>query len=161
MARFSRVVLPEVPHHVTQRGNGRQVAFLCDEDRITYVELLRKYSAFHGLGLLGYCLMSNHVHLVVVPHALDSFSQTLKHVHGRYAAYWNAKRSASGHLWQGRFYSCPLEEGHLWEALRYVELNPVRAKLVAAPEQWRWSSAAAHCTGSCSDGWLEMERWRR
>ncbi len=125
------------------------------------LELLRQYSELHRLSLLGYCLMSNHVHLIVVPRAAEALAQTLKHAHGRYTSYWNTRNSSSGHVWQGRFYSCPLDETHLWSALRYVELNPVRAAIVTAAEQWRWSSAAAHCQAGASDALLDMERWRK
>ncbi len=160
MARLPRVVVVDVPHHVTQRGNSRQVILASDADRITYLELLRQYSEIHSLSLLGYCLMSNHVHLIAVPRTGAALAETLKHTHGRYASYWNARRSSSGHVWQGRFYSCPLDDSHLWEALRYTELNPVRAGLVAAAEQWRWSSAAAHSGVAVPDAMVEMERWR-
>jgi REP-associated tyrosine transposase len=160
MARFARVVIADVPHHVTQRGNARQVILETDADRITYLGLLRQYAELHGLSLLGYCLMSNHVHLIAVPRSADGLAQTLKQAHGRYAAYWNARQSLSGHVWQGRFYSCPLDEGHLWEALRYVELNPVRASMVEAAEQWRWSSAGAHCGRMPAGAILEMEPWQ-
>jgi putative transposase len=161
MARLPRVVVADVPHHVTQRGNARQVILSSDADRVTYLELLREYSQLYGLSLLGYCLMSNHVHLIAVPQTLGALSQSLKQAHGRYAAYWNAQQSSTGHVWQGRFYSCPLDESHLWKALRYVELNPVRAGMVATAEQWRWSSALAHCGGLNLDPTLEMERWRK
>jgi putative transposase len=130
MARLPRVVVLDVAHHVTQRGNARQVIFGEDTDRRTYLELLRQYSELYGLSLLGYCLMSNHVHLIAIPHAATAMANTLKQTHGRYAAYWNASQSSSGHVWQGRFYSCPLDDPHLWEALRYTELNSVRAGLV-------------------------------
>ena len=160
MARFPRVVAVGVPHLVTQRGNGRQVILENEADRTTYLELLRQYSELHGLSLLGYCLMSNHVHLIAIPQQADALAQALKHAHGRYAAYWNARRSSTGHVWQGRFYSCPLGDTHLWAALRYVELNPVRAGMVAAAEQWRWSSAAGHCGAAPANAWLDMETWR-
>jgi len=127
MARLPRVVVIDVPHHVTQRGNAQQVIFAQNADRVTYLELLRQYSQLYGLSLLGYCLMSNHVHLIVAPHAATALANTLKHTHGRYASYWNACQSSTGHVWQGRFYSCPLDDAHPWEALRYTELNPVRA----------------------------------
>jgi putative transposase len=161
MARLPRVVVVDVPHHVTQRGNARQIIFSQDSDRITYLELLRQYSGLHGLSLLGYCLMSNHVHLIAVPHSTQALAQTLKHAHGRYASYWNARQSSCGHVWQGRFYSCPLDDSHLWQALRYVELNPLRAGLVAAAEAWRWSSAAAHCGSATPDVMLEMQTWQK
>jgi REP element-mobilizing transposase RayT len=113
MARLPRVVIVDVPHHVTQRGNARQVILASDADRITYLELLREYSQLYALSLLGYCLMSNHVHLIAIPQTPQALSQSLKQAHGRYAAYWNAQRSSTGHVWQGRFYSCPLDESHL------------------------------------------------
>ena len=161
MARFARVVAVDVAHHVTQRGNGRQVILGHDSDRITYLALVRQYCRLHGLGLLGYCLMSNHVHLIAVPHHEHALAQVLKQAHGRYAAYWNARRSSSGHVWQGRYYSCPLDDSHLWKGLRYVELNPVRAGVVESPAQWRWSSAGAHCGSASSEEMLEMEQWRK
>jgi putative transposase len=161
MARLARVVAVGVPHHVTQRGNARQFILGCDSDRGVYLDLLRQSFVLHGVDLIGYCLMSNHVHLVAVPHQADVLGLSLKNAHGRYAAYWNASHHSTGHVWQGRYYSCPLDEPHLWEALRYTELNPVRAAMVETAERWGWSSAAAHCGRSPEDGWLAMERWRR
>jgi putative transposase len=161
MARFARVVVADVAHHVTQRGNARQVILSSDRDRATYLELLRHYCELHALVLLGYCLMSNHVHLIAVPRACEALAQTLKHAHGRYASYWNARNSSSGHVWQGRFYSCPLDETHLWRALRYVEMNPVRAGMVPEATQWPWSSAAAHCGSGAPPALLEMAHWRK
>jgi len=132
MARLPRVVVADVAHHVTQRGNARQVILANDPDRVAYLELLRQYAELHRLAVLGYCLMSNHVHWIVVPRTAAALSQTLKHIHGRYASYWNVRQSSSGHVWQGRFYSCPLDDSHLWAGLRYVELNPVRASMASA-----------------------------
>ena len=161
MARFPRVVVVDVPHHVTQRGNGRQVILSSDSDRGAYLELLREYSQFYGLSLLGYCLMSNHVHLIAIPHTPEALAQSLRLAHGRYASYWNARQSSTGHVWQGRFYSCPLDEAHLWEALRYVELNPVRSGMAETADRWKWSSAAAHCGAASTGPTLQMERWRK
>jgi|SRR5579863_5207393 putative transposase len=161
MARLPRVVVIDVAHHVTQRGNARQVILANDADRVAYLELLRQYSELYRLSLLGYCLMSNHVHLIVVPGTTAALSQTLKHTHGRYASYWNTRQSSSGHVWQGRFYSCPLDDSHLWAGLRYVELNPVRAAMVSVAEEWPWSSAAAHCNPDVADPMLAMERWQK
>jgi putative transposase len=146
---------------VTQRGNARQFILATDGEREVYLELLRKYIELYELSLLGYCLMSNHMHLVVVPHGPDALAVTLKQTHGRYAAYWNALHGSSGHVWQGRFYSCPLDCDHLWIAMRYAELNPVRAGLVPAAEMWRWSSALAHTSPGVADGFLEIETWRK
>jgi putative transposase len=161
MARLPRVVIADIPHHVTQRGNARQVIFTSDADRLTYLELLREYSQLYGLSLLGYCLMSNHVHLIAIPHTTDALSHSLRQAHGRYAAYWNARQSSTGHVWQGRFYSCPLDESHLWAALRYTELNPVRAGMTESAQLWRWSSAAAHCVEQEPDAMLAMQPWRK
>jgi putative transposase len=161
MARLARVVAVGVPHHVTQRGNARQFILACDADRDVYLGLLRQSIALHGVELIGYCLMSNHVHLIAVPQKADVLRVALKNAHGRYAAYWNASHHSTGHVWQGRYYSCPLDEPHVWEALRYTELNPVRAGMVDTAEGWEWSSAVAHCSGSSGDEWLAMEMWRR
>jgi putative transposase len=161
MARLPRVVITDVAHHVTQRGNARQVILADDADRIAYLDLLRQYSEMYGLSLLGYCLMSNHVHLIVIPRTAAALSQTLKQSHGRYASYWNARGSSSGHVWQGRFYSCPLDDSHVWRALRYVELNPVRAGMVSAAVEWRWSSAAAHCSAATPARMLDLEPWQK
>jgi len=159
MARLPRVVVVDVPHHVTQRGNAQQVILDDDAACTTYLELLRRYCELYCVSLLGYCLMSNHVHLIAVPRTAQALAQSLKHTHGRYGAYWNARQSSSGHVWQGRFYSCPLDDSHLWTALRYVELNPVRAGMIAIAAQYRWSSAATHC-GTATGSWLEMNLWR-
>jgi putative transposase len=160
MARFARVVATDSPHHVTQRGNARQFVFESDADRLVYLDLLRTHCGLHRLSLVGYCLMSSHVHLIVIPTRADSLRLALKHTHGRYAAYFNARHASSGHVWQGRYYSCPLDQPHLWAALRYTELNPVRAGMVAQPADYYWSSAAAHCGPDRSDTSLEMRPWR-
>ena len=103
--------------------------------------------------------MSNHVHLIVIPGDAKGLAASMKHTHGRYAAYWNVIRHSSGHVWQGRYYSCPLDEPHLWQALRYTELNPVRAQLVTEPDAWEWSSAAAHCQVTRTTD-LSNELWK-
>jgi putative transposase len=104
--------------------------------------------------------MSNHVHLIAVPRKADGLAQALKQTHGRYACYWNAAHQSSGHVWQGRYYSCPLDQTHLWEALRYTELNLLRARLVSEAELWHWSSAASHCGARADDESLTLEMWR-
>ena len=161
MARLARVAIVNVPHHVTQRGNARQFLLASDAERRVYLELLRHYVSLYDLSLLGYCLMSNHVHLVVVPHQDDALATAMKQTHGRYASYWNAEHGSSGHVWQGRFYSCPLDNAHLWMALRYAERNPVRAGLVGSAEMWEWSSAAVHCGLGEADACLELEMWSK
>ncbi len=159
MARFARVVAVNVAHHVTQRGNARQFILNSDTDREVYLDLLRENIEEHHASLIGYCAMSNHVHLVMVPRRIDALAKALKHTHGRYAAYWNGKYHSSGHVWQGRYYSCPLDQKHLWEALRYTELNPVRAGLVAEAEGWNWSSAAVHCGTREAEDWMSIKEW--
>jgi putative transposase len=113
-----------------------------------------------GLSVVGYCLMSNHVHRVVVPPRAEALAVVLKQTHGRYASYWNVSHASSGQVWQGRFYSCPMDPGYLWEALRYAELNPVRAGMAVEAEAWPWSSAAAHCGTAAPDACLEMKMGR-
>jgi len=159
MPRIARVVIADVAHHVTQRGNGRQFLLASDAERLVYLELLRQAVREHALGVMGYCLMSNHVHLVVVPHRAEELAPAFQQVHGRYASYWNVAHAGSGHVWQGRFYSCPMDPGHLWTALRYVELNPVRAGMATEAAAWPWSSAAAHCGTADPDACLEMSTW--
>jgi putative transposase len=160
VARLARVVAIDTPHHVTQRGNARQCIFESDADRLVYLDLLQRNCELHALSLVGYCLMSNHVHLIVIPRQAASLPLALKHTHGRFAAYFNTRHASSGHVWQGRYYSCPLDTPHLWAALRYTELNPVRAGMIAGPDDYRWSSAAAHCCSNHSDILLDIEPWR-
>jgi putative transposase len=160
MARFARVIALDTPHHVTQRGNAQRFVLDSDADRLVYQQLLLQYCQLHRLSLVGYCLMSNHVHLIAVPARPDSLALTLKHTHGRYAAYFNVRHVSSGHVWQGRYYSCPLDLPHLWAALRYIELNPVRAGLVGEPAAYPWCSAAAHCEGATQDPLIDLARWR-
>jgi putative transposase len=149
MPRMARVVIPGIPHHVTQRGNRRQQVFFNDADRQRYLELLQEYSSKHSLEILAYSLMLNHVHAVCVPSQSDSLALALKPVHSRHAQRINWKHGFNGRLWQGRYFSCPLDEAHSWAAIRYVERNPVRAGIVRRAEDYPWSSAAAHCGLRC------------
>ena len=161
MPRGSRIVIADVAHHVTQRGNGRQDLLASDVERSVYLDLLRQGLRKHELSVLGYCLMSNHVHFIAVPRQAVDLAETFRQVHGRYASYWNAAHSSTGHAWQGRFYSCPMDAGHLWTALRYAELNPVRARMVDKAVDWPWSSAAVHCGMAEPNIELEMATWRQ
>ena len=145
MPRIARVVIAGCPHHVTQRGNRGEDVFVNDHQRRRYMDLLASYGPKHGLAVQAYCLMSNHVHLIAVPDSEASLAGTPRPVHLRYAQEFNRQMELSGHLWQGRFYSCPLNDLHFWAAVRYVERNPVRAGLVERAEAYVWSSAAAHC----------------
>ena len=144
MPRIARIVAVGLPHHITQRGNFRQNVFEDDEDRWKYLNWIQEYSNKYKLSTLAYCLMPNHIHFIAIPSREDSFARTFNTAHMRYAQYANRKMQRTGHLWQGRFFSCVLDEQHLMAAARYIERNPVRAKLVDKPWQWKWSSAAAH-----------------
>lgn len=159
MPRQARVVVPGVAHHVTQRGTGRQMVFYTRGDRVSYLQLLKENSERAGLRIVAYCLMPNHIHLIAVPGEEDSLAVALRRAHGRYAQYFNARKLRSGHLWQNRFYSCPMDEPHHWTAIRYVEMNPVRAGLAARPEEYEWSSAAAHLKGADSRHVVDMGFW--
>ena len=117
MARLARVVAVGVPHHITQRGNARRFILQDEVDRKIYLDLLLQSLDLHGVALIGYCLMSNHVHLIAIPRKADVLARALKEAHGRFASYWNALHHSTGHVWQGRYYSCPLDEPHLWESL--------------------------------------------
>ena len=156
MGRVARVVVPGFPHHVTQRGNRRADVFEVDEDRHAYLAFLKKYCERHGLAVWAYCLMTNHVHLVVVPERQESLGCALRDAHTVYAMHFNTRTELSGHVWQGRFYSTPMDDRHLWATVRYVERNPVRAGIVETAQDYRWSSAAAHC-GLRKDSVLSKE----
>lgn len=147
MARLSRVVIPGVPHHVTQRGNGRQRTFFEDGDYALYLDLLAAAAARAQVQVWAYCLMPNHVHVVLVPSDQDGLWRTFGDLHRRYTGFINARRRTTGHLWQGRYGSVAMDEVHFVAALRYIALNPVRARLVARPEDWRWSSTRALMAG--------------
>src|ERR1051325_348468 len=124
MPRLPRLVVPHVPHHVTQRGNRREQVFFSHDDRKAYLAWLRQYAAKWRVDLLAYCLMPNHVHLVAVPSTADGLHRMMKPVDMRYAQRINRMQDWTGHLWQGRFFSSPLDEPHTWAAVRYVERNP-------------------------------------
>ncbi len=148
MARIARVVVPEHPHHVTQRGNRRMKTFFCDADYRRYIELMAGACKAMGTEVWAYCLMPNHVHLVMVPADADGLRATLGEVHRRYTRHVNNRHNWRGHLWQERFYSFPMDASHLLAAVRYIERNPVAAGICARPEDWPWSSAVAHMRGS-------------
>ena len=159
MPRIARVVVAGVPHHVTQRGNRREDVFFCDADRQRFLQMFLEYSQKHGLTALAYCLMTNHVHFVCVPRKQGSLAATFKPVNLRYAQHVNWTHELSGRLWQGRFYSCALDERHFWLAMRYVELNPVRARLCRRPWRYEWSSAAAHTDERAKSELLDLSDW--
>ena len=145
MPRIARIVFTGVPTHLTQRGNRRQDIFFTSEDRINYLQWMQQYSNRYELDILGYCLMTNHVHLVAIPRNPDSMARTVNVVHMRHSQNINKIQHWNGHLWQGRYFSTPMDDAHLWLCLRYVEQNPVHAGMVKKAEDYPWSSAAAHC----------------
>jgi len=155
MPRTARLVVPGIPHHVTQRGNRRQQTFFAEADYALYLKLLRFWCRRTGTVVWAWCLMPNHVHLVLVPAEADGLGTALAPVHRQYTWRINQREGWRGFLWQCRFASAPMDEAHLHACLRYVELNPVRAGLVERPEQWRWSSARAHL-GLADDGLTDV-----
>jgi REP-associated tyrosine transposase len=156
MARLARVVIPGHPHHVTQRGNGRARTFFSDADYALYRDLLAENCRAAEVEVWAWCLMPNHVHLILVPSDPDGLRRALARVHRSYAGIVQARRKRSGHFWQGRFGAVAIDEAHLAAALRYVSLNPVRARLVERAQNWRWSSTSAHLRGK-DDGLTELK----
>jgi putative transposase len=147
MARLARVVIPGHPHLVTQRGNGRARTFFGDDDYALYHDLLAAHCRAASVEVWAWCLMPNHVHLVLVPSDRDGLRRALAQVHRTYAGIIQRRRKRSGHFWQGRFGAVAMDEDYLAAALRYVALNPVRARLVRRAQDWRWSSTRAHLRG--------------
>ena len=160
MPRAARIVLPGVPHHLTQRGNDRRAVFLQDADYLKYLEFLCEYAGKFRVAVHGYCLMPNHTHLVLTPPEEKALARAIGRTHGRYAQYFNKTYGRSGHLWQNRFYSCALDDEHYWLALAYIDRNPSRARLVGDAGAYRWSSAAAHLGGTDETGLLDLITWR-
>ncbi len=159
MPRQPRVVIPDCPHHVTQRGNHGEDVFFSDDDRQRYLMILAEQCEKYTVSLLGYCLMNNHVHLILMPSSEDGLACAVGRTNFDFTGYMNRQRDRRGHLWQDRYYSCPMDRQHFFRAMVYVERNPVRAGLVSQAWQWPWSSAKAHVEGQCSTGLLDMESW--
>lgn len=144
MPRMPRAVIPGYPHHVTQRGVRSLPIFRDDNDRQFYLRYLKEQATRFRLDILAWCLMTNHVHLVVLPHRPDSLARGIGEAHRRYTRRVNLSENVRGHLFQERFHSCALDERHLMAAARYVEMNPVKANLCPRAEDWPWSSARFH-----------------
>ena len=161
MTRRARVVIPGCPHHITQRGNNGQDVFFTDGDRRFYLELLAEQCEKFSTAVEAYCLMTNHVHLIATPKRADSLAKAVGRTNLYYTRHINATRGRCGHLWQDRFFSCPLDGTYFWAAMIYVERNPVRARLVRKPWRYPWSSAAAHCGGKepVSPGLIDLAAW--
>jgi len=147
MARLPRIVIPGYPHHVTQRGNRRAQTFFEDGDYELYKSLLSEAARKAEAEIWCYCLMPNHVHIIIVPSDEDGLRRTFADAHRRYTGYINARMRETGHLWQGRFGSVVMDEEHLAHAVRYVSMNPARANMVERAEDWRWSSVNSHLSG--------------
>ena len=160
MPRLARIVLKGVAHHITQRGNNKQEVFFVDDDRRVYLEILKEQSQRFGLDVLGYRLMTNHVHIIAIPGNVGALAKAIGRTHYLYTQYVNRFHDRSGHLWQNRFYSCPMDNRHLFKAMQYIETNPVRAGIVRKPWLYPYSSAAAHVEGTDASDVLDMKWWR-
>jgi len=161
MPRTARIVVPGCPHHITQKGNGGQDVFFCEDDRRFFIKILTQYAGSCGLSIDGFCLMTNHVHLIAVPSTQCSLARAMGRTNGRYAQYINQSYGRQGHLWQDRFYSCALDDAHYWAAQVYVEQNPVRAGIISQAWRYEWSSAAAHCGQPANRSILDLSRWKK
>ncbi len=151
MPRVAREVVKDLPYHITQRGNHGQQVFVDDSDRRLYLSWIAKYGQKYGLTIFAYCLMSNHIHLLVVPKKTDALARTFHIINTMHARNINEKKQLKGRLWEERYYSCVLNERHLVAAAKYIERNPVRARLVNCPWDWGWSSAKAHVSNVKAD----------
>ena len=156
MARLARVVVAGIPHHITQRGNRRQEVFFRDEDYQEYLDLMSHWCRKERVEIWSYCLMPNHVHLIVVPGQESVLSRAIGEAHRRYTRHINLREKWRGYLWQGRFASFPMDEPYLLSAARYVELNPVKASIVEDAWDYRWSSVHAHLSGR-GDGVVKVK----
>lgn len=161
MPRHARIVVPGLPHHVIQRGNRQQTVFASDQDRRLYLRYLAESCKAQGVTCLAWCLMDNHVHLILTPQTTDGLRATIARTHTKFAQWINRSLGVSGHLFQGRFLSYPMDDAHLIAAVRYVENNPVKANMVRLAEDWPWSSARAHVS-HVDDGLTDrasLARW--
>lgn len=159
MPRQARVVFPNIPHHIIQRGNRREDVFFNDMDRKQYLEWLKEYCKEYKVEILAYCLMTNHIHLIAVPTTEDGLQKVLKPLHMRYAQKINRERGWKGHFWQGRYFSSPLDGEYLLFATRYIERNPIRVKKVRKAENYKWSSARGHCGTAQDDILTKKMKW--
>lgn len=160
MPRVARLVVPGLIHHVTERGNNQERVFVTDADRLEYLDRLRFFCPQAEVQVYGFCLMTNHVHLLLRPANDDSLARLIRRAHSEYSAYFNQQYGRCGHLWHNRFFSCPLEGGHVLNALRYVDRNPVRAGIAHHPADWPWSSAKAHSENTQDEFRLLCLDWR-
>ena len=159
MPRQARVVFPNIPHHIIQRGNRREDVFFSDDDRKQYLEWLKEYCKEQKVEILAYCLMTNHIHLIAVPTTEDGLQKVLKPLHMRYAQKINRERGWKGHFWQGRYFSSPLDGEYLLFTTKYIERNPIRVKKVRKAENYKWSSARGHCGTAQDDILTTKMKW--
>ena len=151
MPRIQRIEIVGYPYHVIQRGNRNQRVFIKEGDKAKYLHILKMQSDLFGLEVWAYCLMDNHIHLVVMPKHKGTLTECISETHRLYTRAINFREGWSGHLWQGRFMSYPMDENYLWTAVRYVERNPVRAGMVDKAEDYKWSSAKVHIKNQIDD----------
>ncbi|MBU1043379.1 MAG: transposase [Candidatus Omnitrophica bacterium] len=151
MPRIARIVAVGLPHHITQRGNYKQEIFCDESDRREYLNYIAEEIQKYKVKVLAYCLMKNHVHFIAVPEEETSIGNVFKYANMRYSLYFNRKRGVGGHLFQGRFFSSIMDEKHTLVCARYIERNPVRAKILKEPVAWQWSSARVHCGNDFND----------
>lgn len=170
MPRIARVVVPNYPHHVTQRGTNRTDIFIDDSDRKYFLQCLKEYANKTESRIWAFCLMNNHFHLLLVPGKAQNLGRCIHGITFRYAQYFNGKYKRTGRLWQNRYFSCIVDKSeYLWAVARYIERNPVRAKITKKAEEWKWSSARARLKGEKNfilsvDNWLddtEIDTYRR
>ncbi|MEK6564481.1 MAG: transposase [Candidatus Omnitrophota bacterium] len=156
MPRIARVVAADYPHHIIQRGNNRQLVFFDDADRQLYLKLLRKYSLECGCRVKAYCLMDNHVHLLLVPLEGVALAKTMQKLSLTFTQHINKKYKRTGRLWECRFHSCLVDKDvYLWAVCKYIERNPVRAGIVVYPQEYSWSSARISTALNCQNNWVE------
>jgi len=158
MPRIGRVVLPNYPHHVVQRGHNRQIVFAAPQDYQRYINDLRELKEAFGIKVYAYCLMTNHVHLLLEPgEAVASLGQLMKALAARATRYRNKLEGRSGTLWESRYKSSVVQsENYLLACCRYIELNPVRASMVLQPEDYPWSSYRARVKSRPDSDWLDI-----
>ena len=159
MPRSRRIIFPGYPHHVTHRGNGGRPIFLDKEDHLRYLMLLDEYTTKFRCAVLGYCLMTNHVHLMLKPEGNTNLGSCMHGLAFLYAQWFNRTHSLTGHLWESCYYSCPVDtDEHLWRVMRYVYRNPVSAGIVTIPWEYRWSSAKSTCFGELNP-YINLDNW--
>jgi putative transposase len=157
MPRMARVVLPHYPHHVVQRGHNRQTIFAETADYGRYLETLREFKAEYGVKVYAYCLMTNHVHMLLAPQEPTGIGKLMKRLAGRQTRHHNRLEGRSGTLWEGRYKSSLVQrEDYLMACCRYIELNPVRARMLANPEEYAWSSCRIRL-GQDGANWLDHD----